>query len=475
VLIGGGFVYVLGVFGDGLGSLETPALVAVAAVVLIQMVRFADPAWLISLGIGASMFSGHWRDLGLGTTIVPDRVLIVAGVAAVLLRIGPSRERPPLELGLVHLALAAAFTFALVSMVAVQTTSDHAAVFGLIDQFGLFPFLVFAIAPTVFRTERARRILLGTLIASGAYLSLTALFEKLNVHALIWPDYIINPWVGLHFGRSRGPFAEAVANGLALYACAVAAGIAFMIWRRPAHKAFAAALCALCLVGVELTVTRAVWLGAIVGTAMVIVVARPLRRFIVPAVAGGICIVLGALALIPGLAAQAHNRQRDQSPVWERRNSNAAALRMIEARPLVGVGWYRHNASAEPFFRMNPGFPLSGERAGMHNVFLTYAVDLGIVGFGLWLLAAVLAFGGAMRGRAPPGLRPWRIGLGAVVACYIVSGVAGPLAYVYPTLLAWTWAGVAYGRRSADARDAADASAGVLGRHDLERLPGKPA
>jgi O-antigen ligase len=474
VLIGGGLVYVLGLFG-GLGSFETPALVAVAAVVLVHLVRFADPAWLISLGIVASMFSGHWGDLGLSTTIVPDRVLIVAGVAAVLLRLGPSRDRPPLELGFVHLALAAALTFALISMLAVQTTGNRAAVFGLIDQFGLFPFLVFAIAPTVFRTEQARRILLGTLIATGAYLSLTALFEKLKVTALIWPSYIANPWIGLHYGRSRGPFAEAVANGLALYACAVAAGIAFVMWRRPAHKAFAAALCGLCIVGVELTVTRAVWLGAIVGTAMVIVVARPLRRFIVPAVAGGLCIVVGAFALIPGLATQAHNRQKDQSPVWERRNSNAAALRMIEQRPLVGVGWYRHNESAEPFFRINPSFPLSGERAGMHNVFLTYAVDLGLVGFGLWLLATMLAFGGAMRGRAPPGLRPWRIGLGAAVACYIVSGVAGPLEYVYPTLLAWTWAGVAYGRRSADPREGAAASAGLLGRHDLERLPGKPA
>jgi O-antigen ligase len=289
-------------------------------------------------------------------------------------------------------------------------------------------------------------------VATGAYLSLTALLEKLKLTELVVPSYIGDPGVGTHWGRSRGPFVEAVANGLALYACAVAAAIAFAVWRRPILRALAACVAVLCLLGVQLTVTRAVWLGAAVATAFVLIGAPQLRRYLVPAATVGLCLVLAAFTVIPGLADQAQDRQADKSPIWERKNSNSAALRMIAERPALGFGWYEHNAESEPYFRMSPTFPLSGQSAGLHNLFLTYAVGLGLVGFGLWLLAAALAIGGAMRRRAPPALEPWRIGLGAIVGCYIVAGIAGPLAYLYPTLLVWTWAGVVFaGRRPAEA------------------------
>jgi O-antigen ligase len=285
-------------------------------------------------------------------------------------------------------------------------------------------------------------------VATGAYLSLTALFEKLTLTELIVPDYINDPSVGTHAGRARGPFVEAVANGLALYACAVAAAIAFASWRGPLLRALAACVAVLCLVGVQATVTRAVWLGAIVASVFVLIAAQQLRRYLVPALAVGLCLVVAAFALIPGLAGQAQQRQDDQSPVWERKNSTSAAFRMITAKPVVGFGWYDHNRESEPYFRMSPTFPLSGQVAGLHNLFLTYAVGLGLVGLGLWLLAVALALGGAVRHRAPPAIEPWRIGLGAIVACYIVAGIFGPLAYLYPTLLVWTWAGVAFQARA---------------------------
>jgi putative inorganic carbon (hco3(-)) transporter len=476
VLPAGGLAYFISAPGQGLGSYRTYVIVTLAAALLLHLIRNVDPAWLISAGIAASMFSGNWEQLGIRTTFVPDRVLIIGAVVAVVFRLGPSRDRPPLELRTVHFALAAALAYALISMVSVDTTGNHSAVFALLDQFGVIPFLVFTIAPTVFRTTHQRAILLGSLVATGAYLSLTALFEKLKLDALIWPDYITSPYVGTHYGRSRGPFAEAVANGLALYACAVAAAMAFVTWRRPLLRARAAATSVLCLVGVQLTVTRAIWLGAIAATTVVLVAAPPLRRFLAPAIAAGLLLVFGAFAAVPGLASQARDRQKDQSPVWERRNSDAAALRMIQAEPLVGFGWYHHDESAEPFFKMSPSFPLSGEKAGMHNVFLTYAVGLGLVGFGIWLAGALLAFGGAVRPRGPPELVPWRIGLGAVVMCYVVSGMAGPLAYVYPTLLAWAWAGVAYGRRVPEpVGDGGVPAYGWLGRDNLQLSPRKAA
>ena len=473
-LVAGGLAYFVSSLGSAYAGLRAPALAAIAAGLLVYLVRRVEAAWLISAGLAASMFSGHWSQFGLGPTLVPDRVLIVSGVAAVLLRLGPARDRPPLELRGVHFALAAAVAYAVISALMAGTLSDHNSLFAMIDQFGVIPFVVFTIAPLAFRTEHQRRILLGTLVATGAYLSLTALLEKLKLNALIFPGYITDPSVGIHYGRARGPFVEAVANGLALYACAVAAVIAFVIWRRRWQRAAALATAGLCLVGVQLTVTRAVWLGAVVASVFVLVAVPRLRRYLLPAAALGLCLVLVAFAAIPGLYSQASGRESDKSPIWERQNADAAALRMIAAKPLVGFGWFRHDTAKPAYFRLDPTIPLTGETVALHNLFLAYAVDLGLVGFGLWLLAGALAFGAAVRGRAPPELEPWRVGLGALVACYITAGIAGPLAYLYPTLLLWTWAGVAY-QAVYRTGDRGTSSAAGARRDDLERLPGEAA
>ena len=76
-----------------------------------------------------------------------------------------------------------------------------------------------------------RRVLLGTLVALGAYLGLTVLFETLEARRARVSE--VHPRRGLRHpsGAGRGPFVDAVANGLALYMCAVACAIAVASWR----------------------------------------------------------------------------------------------------------------------------------------------------------------------------------------------------------------------------------------------------
>ena len=93
----------------------------------------------------------------------------------------------------------------------------------------------------------------------------------------MFPNYIIDPNVGLHFGRARGPFVEAVADGLSLYMCAVAAAIGLAVWRKPwitlrvrhGHRARGG-------LGILFTLTRAVWIGAAIGT--IVAMARGATR-----------------------------------------------------------------------------------------------------------------------------------------------------------------------------------------------------
>jgi hypothetical protein len=70
-------------------------------------------------------------------------------------------------------------------------------------------------------------------------------------------------------------------------------------------------------------------------------------------------------------------------------------------------------------------------------------VSLGVLGLALWLLAGGMAVAGAFMGRAPPGVRPWQIGLKAIVLSWVIVGLTSPSSYIFSTVLVWTWAGVA--------------------------------
>ena len=376
--------------------------------------------------------------------MAPHRVLLLAGVVAVLLRTN-GRERPQIRLGAVHFALAAALAYAVVSAIAADTIGRRASQFVLLDDYGVLPFLMFLVAPVAFAAERQRRILLGTLVGVGAYLSVTALLEKLHLYQFVVPGYIGDRFAGTHFGRARGPFLEAGANGLALYACAVAAAIALVFWRVPWQRLCAAAVVVLAPVGLLLTVTRSVWIAGIAATAVAIATTPELRRLLVPAAVLGTAAVLIAFAVIPGLQKQADDRRNDKAPVYERENTTQAGLRMIADRPLFGYGWDRAHDRLEPYFRLDPNIPLTGLVPGIHNLYLQYGVSLGLVGLGIWLSAAGLALAGAFRTRGPPDLRPWQIGVKAIVVSWLLVGLSTPASYMFSTVLVWTWIGVATG------------------------------
>jgi O-antigen ligase len=443
--VAAGVVYFASAVGATQHSAGKTALVVAALVVLLQLALTVDPAWLITGAILSTMFAGYWAQLGLGYSIGPHRVILAVGLLALLLRAPPARNRPALRFGSVHFVLVAAVVYVVISAIFAGTLGRESAYFGLLDQFGALPFLLFAVAPVAFRTARQRDILLGGLVGTGLYLGVTALFEKLKVNALIWPSYITDPHVGNHFGRARGPFAEAGAEGLALFACLIAAAVALLRWRRTAPRLAAWAVVVLAPVGMQLTVTRGVWLAGIVGLLVMFVTTPELRRFLLPGAALVTMLVLGAFAVIPGLATEARDRQNDKSPIYERENTNAAALRMVEDRPLIGFGWDRGNERLPGYFELDPNIPLTGAAAGIHDIYLQYAVSLGVVGFAIWLIAGTLAIGGALVRRAPPDMRPWQVGLKGLAVAWLVIGLSSPASYAFSTFVFWTWAGVVRG------------------------------
>jgi putative inorganic carbon (hco3(-)) transporter len=415
------------------------ALGLIAAGAVLYLALQVEPAWPLSIGMALSVFSGYSDRLGF--PIGPDRLLIAAGLLGVALE-GVRERRPPLRIETAHWILFAALLWAVGSAVAAGTLTESSGFFALLDRFGLMPFLAFLVAPVAFRTDRQRTILLGTLIVTGAYLGLTALFEMVGLDALVFPSYITDPSVGIHSDRARGPFVQAVAMGLGLFICGGAALLGFARWRdRPWLRAGTAAVAALCTLGMLLTLTRAIWLGAVVA-AVVMVFAVPRLWRVAPAAAViGALLVVGALAFVPGLDASASERSGDDAPVWVRENTNRAALRIIEAKPLTGVGWERFKEVNPQWIRQHGDTPMAGVGEGVHNVFLANASELGLVGAFLWLAGAVVAIGGAIVRRVSRELRPWQIFLLGTTVMVVVAGSLGPLPYAFPLLALWTLAG----------------------------------
>ncbi len=130
---------------------------------------------------------------------------------------------------------------------------------------------------------------------------------------------------------------------------------------------------------------------------------------------------------------------------------------MIEAKPLLGFGWASYPSSSLEYFRQSPNYPMDGythaeSLAGLaekplplHDSYLAYAVELGLIGTLLWAATLLSGTGAAIFGRASPELRPWRLGLIAITIFFLVVGIFNPYLAPFAALLLWLWAGVAVG------------------------------
>ena len=201
-----------------LGVLVLPAVAYLA--------RAVDPAAMLTLGVVLTPFAGNWQQLGIPGILAPDRLLIAATIVLVVVRAATGRGEPLPRARLVHFVLALAVLWAVVSALVSHTLFQRAPLLKIVEAYGVFPFLIFYLAPIIYNTPRKRQWLLTALVVLGAYLGLTVLFEMAGPHALVWPKYIHDPTYGIHGGRGRGPFADAVANGFGLYVCGLAASFA---------------------------------------------------------------------------------------------------------------------------------------------------------------------------------------------------------------------------------------------------------
>lgn len=412
----------------------------VGGAMAVYLLRSMDPALTISAGVVLTVFSGHWGDMGVPLPL--DRLVLGAGMLMVVARLGPAQRRPVLRLGWRHLLLLALGLYAIASAFGARTLGEHDARFALLDQLSLAGFAVYALAPVAFDTARRRAVLAGALVLMGLYLGLEILFEAVHLDAAVWPKYILDPHVGITFGRGRGPFTESASEGQVLVCCGAAAAIALGIWRGRTARALAWLVLALCIAGIPLTYTRSVWIAAALGAAVPLLAFRDLRpRFVRGALLLAGALVL-ALAVVPGLSSRLSDRYHDQGTVDIRRNVNAAAADMIASKPVTGFGWATFRRSDADYLHLVGDNRLTGYGVDLHNVALLRTVELGILGAGLWALAFLTAWGRAAVRPQQGDLRLWHRTFLAVAVAWLAGSLLTPMAPALPNMLVWLWAGL---------------------------------
>lgn len=406
-----------------------------------------EPALLLSIGLALSIFSGDWSYIHIPVPL--DRLVIFVGLAAVVFRSVFVADAPRIEVRRIHWLLGAIALYGFGSAAWSGTVTQHVPLFALLDRLGIVPFLLYLVAPAAFATERQRRTLLVTLVVVGAYLGITAFFEMIGPHSLVFPSYINDPGIGIHEGRARGPFLEAGADGLAMFSGAVAC---VMLWPTVGRRmrAMLGAIILLCLLGIVLTLTRQVWVGAAVGAVLAMLVSRHLRRW-VPVVCAAVALIVGgALIAIPGLQTKLHGRATTQRSIWDRLNSDDAALRMAESRPLLGYGWGEFTNESPRFYHVARSYPLTSVDE-VHNVILSNAAELGLLVTVVWLGAVLAVMVAPLRRRGPPALESWKVGLVAIAVAWFVQANFAPVSYAFDNYVPWLFAAIALGPPAAAA------------------------
>ena len=311
-----------------------------------------------------------------------DRVAFVLLVMVAVLRASIVRQ-PMWKIRGVTLPMLGLLSLAFFSIV---TQPFEAQSYSLVAAKFVVPFGLFYASMLVFSKPASLRWLETFALVVLAYLSFIAIAFLIGAKALIFPAFILDEGLGIHADRARGPFLQAVANGLTLNMLGL---IALDSFRRGRLRGiWAIALLGALPVAILATRTRAVWLSF--SLAIVVVcfrtASRKLRRacLCIGAMSSAVLVVVFSTA---DLRTSLEDRASERGPVEIRLAVYQAGWQMFLERPISG--WGMNQMPAELASRMRDyrlkAFPV-------HNTYLEILVEHGIVGLGLYLWLVVGLF-----------------------------------------------------------------------------------
>jgi O-antigen ligase len=280
----------------------------------------------------------------------------------------------------------------------------------------LVPFVLYHLAGLVFDDPASLRRFETFALITLAYLSFTAMMSLAGINSLIFPRYILDEGLGIHVDRARGPFLQAVANGVTLNLLGL---IALNSFRR---KRLRGVLALIFLIAVPLallaTKTRAVWLSFAISI-LVLFCTSSSRRLRRACLGLALAVSFGVLTIFSfgNISSSFDARLEERGPVEFRMAVYRAGWEMFLDKPLAG--WGAENMQPELAKRISD---FHQEAFFFHNTYLEIAVEHGVMGLFLYLWMVVSLFRLA---RKPDASSPFPNG----------SFLDGPFRSMWPVLL----------------------------------------
>jgi len=306
----------------------------------------------------------------------------------------------------------------------------------------LVPLGLYLLAGYVFEDAGSRRQFEIFSLLVLSYLCAIAILFTAGATDFIFPRYILDEGLGIHADRARGPFLQAVANGLAMNMLGLLALDSFRRHRLP--KILALLLLTALPLAIIATKTRAVWLSfaASVLWLMLFSPSRCLRRTCLCLVLGGI---LGLTALLSFGDSHLSLRERleESGPVTFRMAVYQAGWEMFLQKPISGWGSLAMQTELS-----NRITDFHQEQFFFHNTYLEILVQYGVVGlaFYTWVVVDLFRVGRNRPGvPSPAGNFPdaqFRSLWPLIVVVYLVNACFVVMNYQFVNGLLFTLAGM---------------------------------
>ena len=260
----------------------------------------------------------------------------------------------------------------------------------------------------------------------GLYLGVTAFLEIGQVWSLVFPKYISDPNLGIHFGRARGPMLQSVRLGMVLVSCWVMVTV-YSVWLKPWMRSrwvFHTVLSLVFAGAVYLTYTRSVWMGFGAAAAYLTVfgLQGTTRRIAIFGMMLG-TIVLGVVKGPDLLTLERGTSGAETKESTYMRSAFAyVSVQMFKEKPIAGYGFNQFQVYNRPFLSdRSTNIRLDSIRGYVHhNGFLSLVVDLGMIGFALYSLMIMTFIIQAFNLWSAKGVPKWVRGLALIAIAVIV-------------------------------------------------------
>jgi len=352
-------------------------LLAVLILITIRYTRRGlQNGIILGLVTGTSIFELFKEEVGSLPIISLERVvwLIVLIIFLLKQRRGET-ERLPLDwIERSMCVFLMVIVMSLFSQGSIEMGQGGIGTLGIFSRGFAIPFLAYFIARRGVRTNEQMYAFFAGLGLVALYLVVTGLGESWGINWLVFPKFVLNPDMGIHYGKVRGIFLNASWNGLA-----IAMSLPVLIWlffiEQGVRRWLWLLVAILAAVPLTFTMQRAAWLSAAAALGVTALSWPSRRTLLVGSLVFGV--TGGFFVTSDMLVRRMEKKVQDQSTIDIRIALVKTGLNMFQDNPVTGVGF---NRFGEEVNKHSPYYYTVGETYS-HNGILTILAELGLVGF----------------------------------------------------------------------------------------------